>query len=567
MSATGWAYLTQDLNSQVKGIPTLSFHLKEWVGVPEAGVKNVMLTLYECDYPDPPRLGAQPTSKDQIAKVRFNLEKNDQEAEEGKPEPPPWKISRAKVLAQHVGPGRRKKDGDFALYLGGKTSFKLQVPQPAGDIHQEGEYWEVGFTLEHDSVQPIEELGNGMTGRLPLDSVADMLKLHIKPTGGMSTANGGAHDPKTVKLGRFNGPGRNPQVDPEDAATPKMLEKVKEALKSPPADLDGLRFENFLIDRHKRREFVEELTAKITLAPCKPQHELALSTGDFQKAFFIIHDVGWEVDSQKSKTLGSATHSRNMSNVRAKAGVHGYVNMDGSLVLVKDFAYRRGAGVVYSSVSMGKWLHDYVIGLETFPGGTLTQPEADEQIACVGWGSDWKTKKEAWFRWTKNLVGGLADLYILASARANHLLTVTCHVECDRNLSHSQVFHEYGKATLQSKAAGSDLWDKIYNRPQDMHGDPYGLDLQVLYDAITERLNTMEGLGRWKLPATGIRYGMHPERLFEGTKKDSKGYRKVQRTGDSQLHSFPWQSEQEIGTLAKKGVPKEKAKKKTKKKK
>jgi hypothetical protein len=76
---------------------------------------------------------------------------------------------------------------------------------------------------------------------------------------------------------------------------------------------------------------------------------------------------------------------------------------------------------------------------------------------------------------------GPASLYLIASARANHLLTITTHVELG----------------------------------QGEHDDPRGLDLQVLYDAITVKLSALSkaelGAQAVALPA-GVRYGINPLR-------------------------------------------------------
>src|SRR5690606_1506725 len=117
------------------------------------------------------------------------------------------------------------------------------------------------------------------------------------------------------------------------------------------------------------------------------------------------------------------------------------------------------------------------------------------EYACmgVGTGKHPKTGKRGatlYWKWPHATLDALADLYVFASARANHLLTITAHLECDRNLGFSQIHWEYPHSPTWTKklanAKAGSGHAKMREGPQNAHGDPYCLHLQVLYDKITE---------------------------------------------------------------------------------
>jgi hypothetical protein len=241
----------------------------------------------------------------------------------------------------------------------------------------------------------------------------------------------------------------------------------------------------------------------------------------------VVHDVGAGAADRSGAFYASGRPTRrNGVDVRSRS-VHGFCNQDGSYAPSTEFSSARSGGTKYENTKMARWAKPFFLNYETAPlvEGTLGDKSA---YGCVG------RDANLFYKWPHALLDLIADLYVLASARANHLLTMTCHLEADRNLVLSKGFYEH---SLRELRRGTGTLRKGAHYPRSMHDDPRGLDMQVLYDKITTRLNA---LGGFQLPM-GVRYGMHPDRLFR-SRTDSDGVRYRQSGGVSERHSFPWQS-------------------------
>ncbi|MCW8140789.1 MAG: hypothetical protein KIT58_17955, partial [Planctomycetota bacterium] len=321
---------------------------------------------------------------------------------------------------------------------------------------------------------------------------------------------------------------------------------------------DGLRFDLFTRPGETRRQAVERLAREsATIAAARedapPKHPLLLT--DIRKAYFVVHDIGVGPDAPRGKDHYGEKPTEHAKRRRSVAGefVHGFLNHNGTFAVSRDLGDGRGPATVYENLQEGGWVGRYGVAIECVPivmtpafrayerardagDARAKRPRGrrqatfegygDAEIACEG------TKGGAIYRWPHALLDALADLYVFASARAGHLLTVTAHVEMDRNLLLSQTFFEHDKAAV---AAFKGARARYRDQARDVHGDPYGLDLQVFYDKITARLNALGGL---KLPP-GVRYGVHPRRITTAA---------GETIGQSEgaAHTFPYQSSEAI---------------------
>lgn len=320
-------------------------------------------------------------------------------------------------------------------------------------------------------------------------------------------------------------------------------------------EMDGTRFSAFLSGR-SRRDFVTMwLSSHPALEIAARAPEAKLGPGDIAKAWFVIHDVG------ASGSIADGDHYKTADpRWKNKKSVHGYLNWSGSYAVIQDFD-KRAQGTVFEFLSTeGRKICDKkTINIETVPDiekfkpnqdGSLPPPSSAERYASIGYralpkgdvANDKFKRTHAYYKWTRESFDTLADLYILASARAGHLLTITAHKEMDRNLARSVIWQERSarelinagpKQNCRVRPTSSDPpLARARDCPSNPHGDPYAFNMQALYDVITGKLNA---LGGSQMPA-GARYGIHPLRLRRADGRDIMN-------GDDQLHEFPHQSD------------------------
>jgi hypothetical protein len=308
--------------------------------------------------------------------------------------------------------------------------------------------------------------------------------------------------------------------------------------RDPAIDKDGTRFDLFLGGR-SRRDFASSwLAQRPGLAEAAREPMADLTAGDIAKAWFVIHDVGVKssLSDRRFKAADKATK---------KGSVHGFLNRSGYYAATHDFSKDR-KGTVYEFLSRkGKKIAGgKTINIETVPDiengvadradGSHGTPSNADRYASIGYRKA-GAKKVNYYKWTNAAFDILADLYILASARAGHLLTITAHKEMDRNLGRSVIWREYLAAEIRQ--AAKKFLKKARDNPSDYHGDPFAFDVQALYDVITRKLNALGGA---QMPP-GARYGVHPLRLRTAGGADVGN-------GDGQLHEFPHQSDPRVKT-------------------
>jgi hypothetical protein len=308
--------------------------------------------------------------------------------------------------------------------------------------------------------------------------------------------------------------------------------------RDPAIDKDGTRFDLFLGGR-SRRDFASSwLAQRPGLAEAAREPMADLTAGDIAKAWFVIHDVGVtsSLGDRRFKAADKATK---------KASVHGFLNRGGYYAATHDFSTDR-KGTVYEFLSRrGKRIAGgTTINIETVPDiengvadradGSHGPPSNADRYASIGYRKA-RARKVNYYKWTNAAFDVLADLYILASARAGHLLTITAHKEMDRNLGRSVIWREYSAAEIRQ--AANKFLKKARDHPSDYHGDPFAFDVQALYDVITRKLNALGGA---QMPL-GARYGVHPLRLRTADGADVGN-------GDGQLHEFPHQSDPQVKT-------------------
>lgn len=325
---------------------------------------------------------------------------------------------------------------------------------------------------------------------------------------------------------------------------------------------DGTLFQSFL-GAKSRKDFIAEWianSAQLTRAAKLPDADF--QTGDINKAWFVIHDVGVDgsLSDEHYKPTKFVVLNKKTGKRSVTGGEHGFLNRAGLYAATHDFS-KNSMGTVYEFLSKaGKRVAGFAtINIETVPDvehnvkdqvdGRRGTPANADAYASLGYRktyvrkTDPHTKKTrtvysgrvTFYKWTKEALDALADLYILASARAGHLLTISGHKEMDRNLARSRIWKEYSAAEM--RAGKNKFWDTARNHASNYHGDPYGFDMQAFYDLITAKLNRLAGA---QMPM-GSRYGIHPLRLRKADGEDVGN-------GDSQLHEFPWQSSPSVTT-------------------
>jgi D-alanyl-D-alanine carboxypeptidase len=308
--------------------------------------------------------------------------------------------------------------------------------------------------------------------------------------------------------------------------------------RDPAIDKDGTRFDLFLGGRSRRNFASSWLAQRPGLAQAAREPMADLTAGDIAKAWFVIHDVGVKssLGDRRFKAADKATK---------KGSVHGFLNRAGYYAATHDFSKDR-KGTVYEFLSRkGKKIAGgTTINIETVPDiengvadradGSHGPPSDADRYASIGYRKA-GTKKVNYYKWTNAAFDILADLYILASARAGHLLTITAHKEMDRNLGRSVIWREY--SAVEIRQAVNKFLKNARDNPSDYHGDPFAFDVQALYDVITRKLNALGGA---QMPP-GARYGVHPLRLRTAGGADVGN-------GDGQLHEFPHQSDPRVNT-------------------
>lgn len=575
------------------GLTTVTLMVYGWAGGEEPTdakpVKDAILTLYEVD---------TATVREPIAKFQVDIagrsERGSQTA--------PFKLRKAdwykgdgggslkwQFQASGGGDNDRRKTADFVLYLGGRR-FYLMVPTAHDEVSARwNTTYEIGWTVEHADGKD-EHLTFEHALRVPVrDWVHRMRQLP----------------------GRFDDPLRKPAVAPSEAGSLDdlllaRLEHVKGlGVRGPDdvVDLDGLSFSRFLADPSARRAWIVERlkdveTFKEAATPIDsdPLNGPDFYDSDIAKAYWVIHDIG--ASGTPPSTAGDPKRAR-----KTGGSVHGWMNWGGYYGAGRDFR-RWGGGTVYQwSTSHGVTINPFIIGIENVPvvafikrksrsgedlldyirehGYDRAAVEAagfemrvtlrrsqqklfDElELACVGYKKPRKRQLEEhglkgtgrwWivFHWTKAWMQAYAQLYVLASARAGHLLTVTAHMEMDRNCARDVIYPEVkantsplSKARLDA-AATHTVMGKIARRPSDMHGDPYGIDMQTFYDEVSAQLMDMPGLGALGLVKGAVRYGIHPRRVTREPIHHDPPFAHPVTNGSSDDHVFPHQSNPKV---------------------
>lgn len=428
---------------------------------------------------------------------------------------------------------------DFAVRIGKRRLLYLLS---RADLHDEAAdgTLEVGFTLEEggDAGRVYRCLPPMSPAFVSIsEPIADMLALDD----------------------RFSDPARRPSIRTEDAARTHEAETLK-VLRAGDCDVDGLRFERLLDGSMSRRDFImsmikpggKAMTCKTyehfdgekdpKLHPKKDVLSQEWTSGDIVKAYFLIHDIGILENNRKPLHYRASSTGIRYRSSGSPTAVHGFMNWSGVYAPGWNFwRDKRGTVASFNFFAQNPAWAPFTIEFESPPipfyrPGPATLADAERELgdpssayfehlparleagmdrsgateahdwACMVWKfhyEGWGDRKKAGRRLCapkpkrgekpvffsaspRCFIDGIADLYILASARAGHLLTVTTHVEVDRVIPGA-------------------------------HDDPSGIDLQVLYDAITRRLSKdspdrLPGLGGLTIPK-GVRYGMHPRRL------------------------------------------------------
>lgn len=455
----------------------------------------------------------------------------------------------------------------------------LKVPREADGFHDEGDDYEIGVVLSTKGGTPFNFLKRGQTAGSTVPRVAPvrkMLGLRVTAQGARTQDGKGSTaldtwSKQSGEIGRFSDPMRNPSVGPDEAMwfldARIILELNKKAA---PVDVDGLLFKNFVPSSKTRAQVVDELHADfVKNKVAAPTKDDALGKSDVEKAFFIFHDIG-------AGLFGPYATDRYQSEKTPIAdSVNGYMNLDGTVATHFDLDDWWKGGTVYEWTATGKWMRGYCIGYETvseverdnantyyplrnkanlhdyYHGNAKSRAAAKAKweagptkpYACMakGYVIEKKKRVDAWFKWTDDLIDSFASLYVIASARANHLLTITTHLETDRNLMFSLVHWTHTRDEMDKAWAKAGSRMRALLNDSDagsVHNDPSGCDLQLLYDKISEKLNALGGL---QIPK-GSRYGPHRERALNLAKGDDAGNPGIADNGDDQLHVFPQQS-------------------------
>lgn len=538
-------------------LPEVTFSVDRWKEVDALAVGQsveAILTLYDIDSTETVKgKKADPKPDTVFGRVKVKLTKK----EEGKIAPSIVKKGEMVELKKE----ERLEDfylkdtkdnvakADFAVRIGeNRILYRLS----RADVHDElaNGGLEVGFTLEE----------GGEAGRIyrclpPLsptfidasEPIADMLALKD----------------------RFSDPARKPSLTPEVAAAKHEEETLKLMKAGSDVDIDGLRFERLLDGSMSRRQFIEKMLQTKGFAMTSKTYELfdgqkdpwlddpkkdilsqEWTSGDIVKAYFVIHDIGllsnnrkfvhYEADKRSIRWRAKKGMSGDTKAESNPTAVHGFLNWSGVYAPAWNF-YRdkRGTKNSFGGRPDPSWA-PFTLEHETHPIpfyrpgpkeldkalAELGNPDSkyfdnvppkmpkgmDESGApqdfawtCLTWTHSfegWGDRRKVGQKWCKPdpkkgekviffagspepFMQGLVDLYLLGSARAGHLLTITTHNEVDRTVHGG-------------------------------HDDPAGIELQTLYDAITERISKtgkskLPGLGGLDIPV-GVRYGQHPRR-------------------------------------------------------
>jgi hypothetical protein len=465
-----------------------------WESAESAKVNAVRFKLYECDAGETGRSDSAASKDAQMADLTFDLVPNPEYVKN----PNKAGIPRVAVVNAKWDNAALEKSykattkPDVILWLGSRT-FRLWIPRE--DILEEGNAVELGFVIEDGEGHKIQRtsIAQGHTASV---SIPDYLAVLLGIPG------------------RFDDPKREPAVD-----------------------MDGMKFDEFLKGSNRRECIRKWLDGHAALKKAASEPNADLKTTDILKAWFVIHDVGVKssLTDKRFKARDAATKN---------GAVHGFVNRGGYFAATHDFTKNR-QGTVYEFLSKygQKHVNGRTINVETVPDieadvpdkkdGLQGDPSNVDLYASIGYRR--KGKKVTYYKWTKEAFDVLADLYIFASIRARHLLTITVHKEMDRNLGRSVIWREYSAAEVQ--AGAGKFWDTVRNSPSNYHGDPYGFNMQALYDRITQKLNALGG----KQMPSGARYGIHPRRVSKPDGEDIGN-------GDSHKHEFPHQSDPNLET-------------------
>jgi hypothetical protein len=481
--------LLKDRTSRKPAEVALIVH--RWEQAESARLNAARLKLFECDLGEAGRSDAAAAQNDLFAEFSLDLEPNPEYLKHpGRAGIPRVSITRAKWDEPRLEKSHKAtRRADLVLRLG-KTSFPLWIPRQ--DILEEGDAVELGFVLEDSQGNKIERLSiaSGQVASIPIPNYLQQML--------------------TIP-GRFDDPKRDPAID-----------------------MDGLKFDVFLGGKDRRAFVANWLEQHPALKEAANEPDADLKTSDIIKAWFVIHDVGVEASLPDKRFKASQPKTK-------KGAVHGFLNRAGYYAATHDFTTNR-QGTVYEFLSKNGLRHvnGRTINIETVPDiepdvpdkpdGAHGDPANPGLYASIGYKRR-PGKKVTYYKWTTAAFEVLADLYIFASARARHLLTITVHKEMDRNLGKSVIWREYSAAELRDAREGSFL-GKARDKPDDYHGDPAGFNMQALYDLITQKLNA---LGGQQMPA-GAHYGIHPRRIC---KADGENI----TNGSRHLHEFPHQSD------------------------
>ena len=480
----------------------LALGVQQWGTAQTSKVGGVRLKVYECDLGEAGRSDTSTARNVQMAEFTLDLTPNPAFAKNpGKPGVSPVIVTNAKWANAPLEKSyKATRNADFILKLGNRD-FPLWLPRE--DILEEGTAAELGFVLEDGAGNKVERTSITQGHTISV-SMPDHLKSLLDIPG------------------RFDDPQRDAAVE-----------------------MDGTKFDEFLNSRNRREFITKWLDEHPALKDAASEPNADLKTGDIIKAWFVVHDVG------AGATLTDKRFKANQPATKSGA-VHGFLNRAGYYAATHDFTKNR-QGTVYEFLSKkgreltgGRTINietvpDIEKGVADNPDGSHGQPSNAGLYASIGYkriytkvkGKTVYSKKVDYYKWTKTALDVLADLYIFASARARHLLTITAHKELDRNLARSVIWREYTAAEV--RAGKGKHWDTVRDTPSNYHGDPHCFNMQALYDLITQKLNA---LGGKQMPA-GARYGVHPRRLCKADGEDVGN-------GDGQLHEFPHQSDPNV---------------------
>lgn len=488
------ARLANNVPTPARKLPEISLVVDRWKAAETAKIAGARLKLYECDVDEPNRSDKAAAKDTQIGEFTFDLQPSPEYVKNPtQPNIPRVAVVNAKWANATLEKSyKATKLPDFTLLLGAR-SFPMWMPRE--DILEEGAAIEIGFEIEDPAGHKVTRMRIAQGHTLNI-AIQDQLQVLLSIPG------------------RFDDPNRDSAVD-----------------------RDGTKFDEFLKGGNRRDFITKWLNDHARLKEASTEPNADLKTGDILKAWFVIHDVG---------VAASLTDKRfKASDATTKAGaVHGFLNRAGYFAATHDFTKNR-QGTVYEFLSKAGLtnVNGRTINLETVPdieadvpdksNGTRSDPSNADQYASIGYRR--RGKKVTYYKWTKEAFDVLAELYIFASARARHLLTITVHKEMDRNLARSVLWREYTAAEM--RAGTGKHWDTARSHPSNYHGDPYGFNVQALYDVITQKLNALGG----KQMPSGARYGIHPRRV---TKSDGQDI----GNGDSHKHEFPHQSNPSITT-------------------